>query len=135
MPADAGHAGKWQSADEVPPERSRTRHFRGDRPRARHGQPGAKAETFEAISRIAGISQRAGLPTAHVALGWLLAQPGVTSVVVGARNADQARINAAAGDVVLPADVLEELPQATNPLTQSFGGENPDMWQVPGRMR
>ena len=35
-------------------------------------------------------------------------QPGVTTVIPGARNADQARANAAAGSIdALPADVLE----------------------------
>jgi hypothetical protein len=31
--------------------------------------------------------------------------------------------------------VLDELTRATDPLKQVFGGDNPDMWQVPGRMR
>ena len=128
-------AGKWPSADQVPPERARTRHFRGDRPNARHRQGGAEVETFAALARIAQIADRAGLPMAHVAVAWLLAQPGVTAAVVGARNAAQARSNAAGGEVILPADVLDELTRATDPLKRLFGGENPDMWQVPGRMR
>ncbi len=39
-----------------------------------------------------------GLSPAEVALAWVWQQPGVTTVIPGARNARQARANAAAGD-------------------------------------
>jgi aryl-alcohol dehydrogenase-like predicted oxidoreductase len=39
-----------------------------------------------------------GLSPAEVALAWVWQQPGVTTVIPGARNAQQARANAAAGD-------------------------------------
>jgi aryl-alcohol dehydrogenase-like predicted oxidoreductase len=45
-----------------------------------------------------------GLSPAEVALAWVWQQPGVTTVIPGARNAGQARANAAAGD----ADPLPE---------------------------
>jgi aryl-alcohol dehydrogenase-like predicted oxidoreductase len=37
-----------------------------------------------------------GLTTAQAALAWIISQPGVSTVIPGARNADQARGNAAA---------------------------------------
>jgi aryl-alcohol dehydrogenase-like predicted oxidoreductase len=39
-----------------------------------------------------------GLSPAEVALAWVWQQPGVTTVIPGARNPGQARANAAAGD-------------------------------------
>jgi aryl-alcohol dehydrogenase-like predicted oxidoreductase len=46
--------------------------------------------------------------TAQAALAWVAQQPGVTTVIPGARNAEQVRANAAAGSVgPLPADLLE----------------------------
>ena len=39
-----------------------------------------------------------GLTPAQVALAWVWQQPGVSTVIPGARNAQQARANAAAGD-------------------------------------
>ncbi|WP_413249525.1 aldo/keto reductase [Sinomonas flava] len=39
-----------------------------------------------------------GLTTAQAALAWIISQPGVTSAIPGARNAAQARANAAAAD-------------------------------------
>ena len=44
---------------------------------------------------------------AQAALAWVVQQPGVSTVIPGARNPDQARANAAAGSVDLPAEVLD----------------------------
>ena len=119
--------GKFASADDVPEGRARTRHFSCDRPQARHGEPGAEVETFEAIARIRRISDDAGIPMNRLALAWLLAQPGVTSVIAGARNADQARANALAADMQLSDDTLAALTASTDPLKHKLG-PNPDMW-------
>ena len=35
------------------------------------------------------VAAEAGRPPAHVALAWVLGQPGVTSALIGARTADQ----------------------------------------------
>ncbi len=49
-----------------------------------------------------------GLSPAEVALAWVWQQPGVTTVIPGARNLQQARANAAAGDAdPLPTALLE----------------------------
>jgi aryl-alcohol dehydrogenase-like predicted oxidoreductase len=49
-----------------------------------------------------------GLTPAQVALAWVWQQPGVTTVIPGARNAEQARANAAAGDAdPLPQPLLD----------------------------
>jgi aryl-alcohol dehydrogenase-like predicted oxidoreductase len=48
------------------------------------------------------------LTPAQAAIAWVVQQPGVTTVIPGARNAEQARANAAAGLVgPLPASVLD----------------------------
>jgi len=70
----------------------------------------------------------------RVALAWLLAQPRVASVIAGARSPEQARQNAAAGDLTLSADVVERLGRATEGLRQHFGTD-PDMWESESRMR
>jgi len=49
-----------------------------------------------------------GLTPAQLALAWVWQQPGVTTVIPGARNAEQARANAAAGDAdPLPQPLLD----------------------------
>jgi aryl-alcohol dehydrogenase-like predicted oxidoreductase len=45
-----------------------------------------------------------GTSTAQAAIAWIAAQDGVTSVIPGARNVEQAKANAAAADVVLDAE-------------------------------
>jgi len=126
--------GKFASADEVPEGRARTRHFADTRPQVRHGEAGAEEETFEAIAQVRGISEGTGAPMNHLALAWLLAQRGVASVIAGARNAEQARANAAAAELDLDAGVIEELTKATEALKRKLG-PNADMWDTDVRMR
>ncbi|MFE9745674.1 aldo/keto reductase [Saccharothrix saharensis] len=52
----------------------------------------------------------AGATMAQFALRWIVDQPGVTVVIPGARNAEQARANSAAADLApLPAEALDEV--------------------------
>ncbi|WP_457109183.1 aldo/keto reductase [Marmoricola sp. URHA0025 HA25] len=49
----------------------------------------------------------AGVTPAQAAIGWLVQQPGISTVIPGARNPGQARANAAAGTLApLPSDFL-----------------------------
>ncbi len=126
--------GKFAHAGEVPDDRARTRHFPCSRPQARHNEDGAEALTFEAVARIERIAKDLGAPMGDVAVAWLLAQPGVATAIVGARNADQARGNARAADLVLDLDTVRQLAEATNALKEHLGA-NADMWQSESRIR
>jgi aryl-alcohol dehydrogenase-like predicted oxidoreductase len=126
--------GKFANADEVPEDRARTRHFAGSRPHARHGEEGAESQTFEAIADINRIAKDLGEPMADVSIAWLLAQRGVTSAIVGGRNADQARRNAHAADLVLEQEVIQQLSLATDSL-KDYLGDNADMWQGMSRIQ
>jgi aryl-alcohol dehydrogenase-like predicted oxidoreductase len=126
--------GRFSTADEVPEARARTRHFSKARPRSRHGEPGCEDETFAAVERIRRISHRIREPMARVAIAWLLQQPGVTSVIAGARNPDEIRQNAEAADLELSPKVIRELTEATDEVKRTLG-PNPDMWQSESRFR
>jgi len=126
--------GKFRSADEVPLGRARTRHFSRARSGTRHGEEGAEAETFAAVDAVRRIAAEIEQPMADVALAWLLSRPGVTSVLAGMRNAEQARENARAADLALSKDVLDRLTRATDPLKRRFGPML-DMWQSASRIR
>ncbi|NQU10211.1 aldo/keto reductase [bacterium] len=126
--------GKFASPDDVPADRARTRHFAASRPHSQHGEPGAEPQTWAAIGRIRQIAAELGEPMADIAVAWLLAQPGVTATIVGARNADQARRNVRAADLVLEPGVLQRLAEATDPLKQILGG-NLDLWLGASRLR
>ncbi len=125
--------GKFRSADEVPEDRARTRHFSSSRPQTRHGEDGAEDETFAAIAEISQVAAELGESTADVALAWLLAQEGVASVIAGARNASQASRNAKAADLELPADIVARLAAHTDPVKEALGS-NADLWSADSRI-
>ncbi len=58
---------------------------------------------------------------AQIALAWLLHQPAVTSVIVGARRPDQLADNLAAAQVRLTADELQAL-DAVSRLPREYPG-------------
>jgi aryl-alcohol dehydrogenase-like predicted oxidoreductase len=126
--------GKFPSANAVPEARARTRHFSGDRPLSRHGEAGCEVETFAALETIRRLAERIGEPMARVAIAWLLGQPGVTSVIVGARNPDQVTRNAQAAELELPPGIMNELTEATEEVKQKLG-PNQDYWQSESRCR
>ncbi|WP_454085224.1 aldo/keto reductase [Georgenia sp. Marseille-Q6866] len=82
----------------------------------RHGEAFDVGETFSGVDFETGVRAatefasvaRLLVPqatTAQVALAWAAAQDGVSSVIPGARNPEQARANAAAGSLELPAEL------------------------------
>ncbi|MCW2694255.1 MAG: aldo/keto reductase [Mycobacterium sp.] len=84
----------------------------------RHGEAFDVGETFAGVPfevgvaaarKVAALAPR-GVDPAALALRWVVDQPGVTTVIPGARNERQARANAAAADVPpLSADLQEQL--------------------------
>jgi aryl-alcohol dehydrogenase-like predicted oxidoreductase len=62
------------------------------------------------------IAERHRSTLAQIVITWTVAQPGVTSAIVGARTPEQARENAAAGDLKLSAAELAEIRAAFEAL-------------------
>ncbi|MFK4227005.1 aldo/keto reductase [Streptomyces sp. NPDC019890] len=60
----------------------------------------------------ARIIGRRNMQVARVALAWVLARPGITSVIVGAKRPDQLTENLAAVDLVLTDEDLADLDAA-----------------------
>jgi aryl-alcohol dehydrogenase-like predicted oxidoreductase len=127
-------AGKFKSPADVPDGRGRTRHFSKNRSGTRHSEDGCELEMFAAIDQIRQISAGIGQPMALVAVAWILQQPGVASAIVGARQPEQIRQMAAASDLKLAPETLQELTEATELVKQTLG-TNPDMWQSESRFR
>ena len=126
--------GKFASADDVPSGRARTKHFSKNRPDTRHSEAGCEEEVFAAIAKLRELSQRLNAPMADVALAWLLHQPGVTSVIAGARTPEQLTQNVAAADLALSADILAELDAITAGIKEQLG-RDPDMWSSESRFQ
>ena len=125
---------RWKSADAIPAMRRRTRHFSGRRAGVRHGEAGCEDLLFGALRQLEELAGAAGQPVATVALAWAMAQPGITSVIVGARNVGQLERNLAAVDLALEPEMLEEIDRITGPMKAYFGG-NADMWAGAGESR
>jgi aryl-alcohol dehydrogenase-like predicted oxidoreductase len=69
----------------------------------------------DAIDAIVEVAEARGAQPAQVALAWLLARPGVTSLVVGARTEEQLQANLAAADLWLAPDEQARLEAVTRP--------------------
>ena len=126
--------GKFASADDFPEGRARTRYFSKNRPDVRHGEEGCETELFETIETFRQLCRKLDKPMANVAIAWLLHQPGVTSVIAGARTTEQILQNIQAIELKLPADIVNELNGLTDMLKQKLG-PNPDMWSAESRFR
>jgi aryl-alcohol dehydrogenase-like predicted oxidoreductase len=126
--------GRYANADEVPDGLARTRHYTSTRARANHDEPGVEAEVFTALAGVQHIASELGQPMAAVALAWLRQQPGVATILVGARSPEELQMNLPALNLHLAPDVIRALNEVTEPVKEKLGN-NPDMWLVPSRMR
>ncbi|MFW3613471.1 aldo/keto reductase [Billgrantia antri] len=71
--------------------------------------PVEQARAHDCVDAMRGIAEAKGVSVAQIALAWLLHQPAVTSVIVGAKRLDQLDDNIAAAQVTLSKDELAEL--------------------------
>ena len=91
-----------------------------------------KGENYQrvqrALERLRPVAEGNGISLGQLALAWLIAQPG-TCAIAGARNAEQVRQNAKAGEILLsPAD-LEEIDHIGRSVTDHLD-DNPVMWEL-----
>ncbi len=61
------------------------------------------------VERMEAVAEREGQPLVHLAIQWVTRQPGVTSVLLGARDAEQAAQNAAACATPVSDTAIDEL--------------------------
>jgi aryl-alcohol dehydrogenase-like predicted oxidoreductase len=64
---------------------------------------------FETIGRLGEMASAAGRPLTTLSVAWILANPTITSVILGASRADQLTATLAAADYVLPHDLKSAL--------------------------
>ena len=72
-----------------------------------------KARAFDCVDAMRPIAESHGVSVAQIALAWLLAQPAVSSVIIGAKNVDQLHDNIAAGKVELTPQELAALDEVS----------------------
>jgi aryl-alcohol dehydrogenase-like predicted oxidoreductase len=76
--------------------------------------------TWAVIDAVGEVAAEAGVKPAQVALAWVGAQPGVTSVILGARTVEQLRDNLAAADLSLTTDQLTRLSAVSAPQVEDY---------------
>ena len=74
-----------------------------------------EARGFDAIEALEKIAKEKNVTVAQVALAWLLAQPGVTSVIIGANKMTQLEDNLKAAELELSIAEIETLSVTTTP--------------------
>jgi len=76
--------------------------------------------TWRVIETVAEVAEAKGVNQAQLSLAWLAAQPAVTSVILGARNAAQLADNLGAASLMLTPDELERLDQVSAPVVSDY---------------
>lgn len=122
-------SGRYPNLDSIPQARRRTRHFSSEREGTRHGEPGCEPLLSHTVREVRAFSEAIGVPMSVVSLSWLLAQPGVSSAVLGARKAAQLSQNLLAANIDLGPAAIAQLNEISFPLKRHMG-RNPDMWQA-----
>jgi aryl-alcohol dehydrogenase-like predicted oxidoreductase len=82
------------------------------RRRAEAFQEPTVSQTFDLVERLRPIAEASGATLPELAVGWVLAQPGVTGAIVGARTPRQVDGWASASDVELDDRVLQAIDDA-----------------------
>lgn len=80
-----------------------------------------KEKAFDIIDVIDPIAKSKGISIAQVALAWLLHQPVVTTVIIGAKKPEQLEDNLKAVDVVFAPDELQKLDEISK-LSPEYPG-------------
>jgi aryl-alcohol dehydrogenase-like predicted oxidoreductase len=75
--------------------------------------PVEREHAYDIVDAVRPIAERHGVSVARVALAWLLHQPGVMSVIIGAKTPEQLADNIAAADLALSEDDLAILEKAS----------------------
>ncbi len=79
-------------------------------------QPEKREQVLAALEQVKPIAEKHNATLAQIAVAWIVAQPGVTAAIVGARNGEQAVSNAAAAAVELSPDEVTAIRTTFEPL-------------------
>lgn len=83
--------------------------------------PVALPGSYDIVEALQAVAERRGATVAQVALAWLLHQPCVTSVIIGAKKESQLKDNLGSVDVKLDTEDLKQL-DAASALSPEYPG-------------
>lgn len=75
------------------------------------------AVNWQILDVVREVASEVGRSAAEVALAWVMAQPGVTSTLIGASTLAQLKVNLAAADLLLSPEQLARLTAASSPTS------------------
>jgi aryl-alcohol dehydrogenase-like predicted oxidoreductase len=120
--------GLYNNLDTTPDYIKGTRFFHHSRsPSSGHGEDGCEEELYAVIKELKTVSQDIGISMPEMALGWLLQQKGIISILAGSRKPSEIVQNAAAAEVNLSNETVNKLSSITQKVRNKLGS-NPDMW-------
>ena len=126
-------SGRYRKGQELPQSTRRDRVWR----RYDMSLPENQAK-LEAAETLALLAEKAGMPLIELALAFVVRHPAVTSAIIGPRTMEQLESQLPAGDVSLPADILDRIdeivPPGTNINAADAGWANPAL-EVAARRR
>jgi aryl-alcohol dehydrogenase-like predicted oxidoreductase len=76
--------------------------------------------TWRIISGVTEVANARRVTAAEVSLAWLAVQPAVTSVILGARNAEQLESNLRAAELKLTAEEVAMLSEVSDPVFSDY---------------
>ncbi|MGI8538136.1 MAG: aldo/keto reductase family protein [Mycobacteriales bacterium] len=88
-------------------------------------------EVLEKVQQLQPLASDAGLTLAQLAIAWVLANPNVSSAIVGATRPEQVRDNAAAAGTKLDADLLTRIDEVLGGVVVSDPAETASPAQRP----
>ena len=80
----------------------------------------ASERTWAVIAAVESVAQAHDATASQVAIAWLLAQPAMTSVILGARTVDQLRDNLGATELELSVEEISALSEASAPHVDDY---------------
>jgi aryl-alcohol dehydrogenase-like predicted oxidoreductase len=123
-------AGIYRSAGEVPPHQAHSRHFAQERGKgsSRHNEKGAEEEVFKTVALLRELSKETGVSVAQLSVAWVLANPRISSALIGSRNGTELEDNIRAVELKLSADVLDRINRVSQEVLDKLGN-NPDYYE------
>ncbi|MBC7374328.1 MAG: aldo/keto reductase, partial [Frankiales bacterium] len=83
------------------------------------------------VQQLTPLAADAGISLAQLAVAWVLANPNVSSAIVGATRPEQVRDNAAAAGITLEADLLARIDEVLAGVIESDPGKTVSPAQRP----
>lgn len=84
---------------------------------------------LEAVDKLRPIAEKYGATTAQLSIAWLLAQPGVISPIVGARNAEQIQGIVPAATLRIDETDVKAISQIAQSVLESLPQDKTNPWQ------